>query len=313
MSSHFSGKVSGTKLAFIVAAATAGGLLPHLAVAQSTTDTSGASAQFRVEGFVGTTSDSRPIGKRKNKDSKGLLPSLSFAYGEAFRGQVDFLAADHAGDNVLGGAAHLGFKTSAHTVLGIYGSNTRFKSPVKLNSERLGVEFVYQGDKTDLNVIIGNQKVNNANVTVGTIPGYTVVDTYGAKDGVFTLTNFTYYPRPDWALTLGHRYADKHHSGTVGVERAYSLQSATVSLFAEGRFGDKASRGAWLGLRVRFGGEGASLQDRRNQEVYTNHLKDDMYGVEQSRRRSEVALPVPPPPPPPEDDDDCVCGACYAT
>ncbi|GGZ44993.1 hypothetical protein [Asticcacaulis endophyticus] len=298
---------SGSTLAIALVATTAGGLSPQLAVAQSAADSA---VRFRVEGFAGTTTDTRPIGKEKNKDSKGLLPSMSFSYGETFKGQFDLLAAEHAGDKSVAGAAHLGFKASAHTTLGVYVSKTRIKTPAKLNSERVGLELVYQGDKTAFNWIAGHEKVGAATVVAGTIPGYTVVDTYGDKDGVFNLADVTYYPRPNWALTLGHRYGSGRHGGVAGVERAYKWQSSTVSLFAEGRFGDKAYSGAWVGLRVRFGGNGASLRAVRDQETYTNHLKDDMYGIGNSRRRTDVALP---PPPPEDDDNDCVCGACYAT
>lgn len=299
-------RFSGSKLAVAIFATTAAGMSPYIAVAQSAQDSQ---VRFRVEGFAGTTTDTRPIGKQKKKDTKGLLPSLSFSYGEGFKGQVDLLAADHAGDNALAGAVHLGFKTSAHTTFGVYGSKTHFKTPIKLNSERLGAEFVYQGDKTSLTFIAGNEKIDNATVIAGVIPGYTVVDTYGARDGLFTIADFTYYPQPDWALSLGHRYSGGRHAGVVGAERAYKWGTSTLSLFAEGRFGDKAYSGAWVGLRVRFGGDGTSLKAIRDQEVYTNHLKDDLYGIENSRRRTDVALP---PPPPEEDDDDCVCGGCYA-
>lgn len=297
---------SGSKLVVALVAATAAGLSPQLAVAQSAEDSN---MRFRIEGFAGTTADTRPIGKREQKNTKGLLPSLSFAYGEAFKGQVDLLAAEHAGDRTIAGAVHLGFKASARTTLGVYASKTRVKTPVKLNSERVGLELVYQGDKAAFTWIAGQEKVGDATVVAGTIPGYTVVDTYGDKDGAFSLADVTYYPRPNWALTLGHRYGSGRHGGVAGVERAYKWQTSTVSLFAEGRFGDRAYSGAWVGLRVRFGGDGKSLKALRDQEIYTNHLKDEMYGIEHSRRRTDVALP---PPPPEDDDNDCVCGACYA-
>ncbi|WKL56710.1 hypothetical protein Q1W73_13675 [Asticcacaulis sp. ZE23SCel15] len=298
---------SGSKLTFVLAATAAAGLSPHATVAQSTAD---GSVRFRIEGFAGSTTDTRPIATQKDKDSKGLLPSMSFSYGETFKGQFDLLAAEHAGDKSVAGAAHLGFKASAHTTLGVYASKTRIKTPAKLNSERVGLELVYQGDKTAFNWIAGHEKVGAATVVAGTIPGYTVVDTYGDKDGFFNLADVTYYPRPNWALTLGHRYGSGRHGGVAGIERANKWKSSTVSLFAEGRFGDKAYSGAWVGLRVRFGGNGASLRAVRDQETYTNHLKDDMYGIGNSRRRTDVALP---PPPPEDDDNDCVCGACYAT
>lgn len=301
-------RFSDSKLAVAILATTAASLSPHLAVAQSTQDTH---VQFRVEGFAGTTTDTRPLGEQKKKTTKGLLPSLSFSYGEGFKGQVDLLAADHAGDNALAGAVHLGFKTSAQTTFGVYASKMRFETPVTLNSERLGAEFVYQGDKTSFNFIAGNQKVDDATVIAGVIPGYTVVDTYGTKDGLFTIADFTYYPRPDWALSLSHRFSGEQHAGVVGAERAYKWGTSTVSLFAEGRFGDEAQSGAWVGVRIRFGGNGSSLKAIRDQEVYTNHLKDDLNSIENSRRRTDVALP-PPPPPPEDEDDDCVCGGCYA-
>lgn len=264
----------------------------------------------RIEGFGGIARDERPIGPAEDKFSGGVLPSIAFDLGQAAL-QLDGMAADHRGDTVLAAAVHLGVKASDALSIGGYAAYANHDTLGGLESYRVGAEAVYRAPGVVLAGIAGYEHTEQRVAAAGTVPGFFVIDSYGKGGQFFSIADITVYPDPDLSLTGGHRYIGGRHAAAAGVEKAFSIGGASASLFAEGRIGERDYKAAWVGLRIRFGKGGKTLEARDREEGYANRLKDELFTYGNSRRRNLVE--IPPPPPIDDDDDGCsVCGPCYA-
>jgi hypothetical protein len=286
-----------------VAVATSSGLAAQGALAQS------AGAVGRIEAFGGQAADGRPLGGKEDGSSAGLLPSISFPAGPA-RLQLDGIAAEHLDDTIVGAAAQLTVQRGGNWAVGAYGSYVQHRFAGDLRVSRIGPQVNYLGERVTVSLVGGYEDVEQAVVAAGAVPGFTVADAYG-RDGAFSMADVVYYPSESWSVQFGHRYVGGRHAGVLGFER----QFGRLSLFGEGRFGDEDYAGGWLGVRMRFGEGSGSLRDRDRAGPLPNRLKDDLFGVSNTRRRTRTAIPVvvpPPPPPPPPTGPTCSCGPCYA-
>lgn len=283
-----------------------------LAVASSALAPVAATAQDggRLEVFGGIARDDRPLAGDDDGSSIGILPSVVFRPG-GLTFQIDGIAADHLDDTVLGGAAHVMFAPSEQVGLGLYGSYAHTQFGGGLDVYRVGAEANYAAGRFTLTGIAGYEDAEDALVTVGSIPGFTVVDTYG-HDGFFSMADVTFYPSDQWSVSAGHRHIGGRDAAAFSVERLVGLAGGNGSLFAEARAGDDDYAAAWLGFRVRFGGSDGSLATRDRAQGLQNRLKDDLFGLSNSRVRNQIANPVVvvPPPPPPQ---TCTGNSCYAT
>lgn len=288
-----------SKVAFTILATASASLAPLAAAAQES---------GRLEVFGGIGRDDRPLAGDDEGSSFGALPSVVFRPG-GLTVQIDGIAADHLDDTVLGGAAHVMFAPTQKLGLGLYGSYAHTQFGGGLEVYRVGAEATYATDRLAVTGVAGYEEAQDATITVGAIPGFTVVDTYG-RDGFFSMADVTYYASPLWSFSAGHRYIGGRNAAALSAERLVSFGGGNASLFAEGRAGDDDYVAAWLGVRMRFGaGEGALAARDRGQ--LQNRLKDDLFGVSNTRVRRQVANPVViPPPPPPQ---TCTGNACYAT
>lgn len=273
-------------------------LFPQPAMAQD------GSPAFRVEGFAGAARDERPLAGRDTDFSGGVLPSVSFDLG-GLALQIDGMAADHVGDTMLAGAGHFGVKPSDNLSLGIYTAYAHLKDVGGLDSYRVGAEAAYHGPHFSLSGVAGYEHTERRAVVVGTVPGFTVTDTYGRGGQFFSMADITFYPDESLSLSGGQRYIGGRHAAALGAEKAFG----GISIFAEGRIGQRGYTAAWAGLRIRFGAGGASLQ-QSDQSGFANRLKDELFVNGNVRRRSQTPIIVPPPPPPPG-GPACACGATY--
>jgi hypothetical protein len=263
---------------------------------------------LRAEGFAGIARDERPLAGDEGEFSGGVLPSVGFGIGGAATVQVDGMVARHMKDTVYAGAGHVGLMASDRLSVGAYGSYAHFDAVPELDTYRIGGEVVYHASRASISVVAGYEHSDRATVVAGSVPGFTVIDSYGRGGSFFSMADVHYYPQENWSLTAGHRYVGRRHAAVVGTEKAFA--SSGLSIFAEGRIDGGSYAAAWAGVRIRFGRTGPSLQ-ASDQSGYMNRLKDELFVPANTRQRSLVAPPAPPPPP--SGGNGSCCGACYAT
>jgi hypothetical protein len=129
------------------------------------------------------------------------------------------------------------------------------------------------------------------------------------------MADVSLYLDDDWSVTAGHRYVGGRHAAVFGTEKAVVVAGNKFSIFAEGRLGSQDYKVAWVGIRFRFGASGSTLIVRDRTEGYTNRLKDELFTIGNTRKRSQVGSPVPPvvPPSEPPPGGGSCCGPCYPT
>ncbi len=210
-------------------------------------------------------------------------------FGHAFGIQIDGIFGYFGGtnDGVARGAAHFFWRDPQIGLLGAYGSSTTIDSN---NYFQIGVE---------------------AQVYLGRISleGKAGLDDLDSDDGFFGSATIAYYFTDDlrgWAGVRHSEYPEPGRiapgevgavgAGTVGVvgleyQTQWGTGGRSVSVFAEGRFGEDDYNAAWGGLRVYFGAQKSLIRRHREDDPGTD--------VPDLTEFAQPAPPAPLAPPPP--------------
>ncbi|GEM_PF-1933780 len=271
---------------------------------------------LRAEGFAGAGKDQRPLAKDETEFSGGFLPSVAVPVGDALTLQLDGMIASHLGDTVTAVGGRIAARPSENVSIGIYGSYANFDGPdygagngaVDLETYRIGAEATLNFDRVVISAVAGQEHTERQTVIAGTIPGFTIIDSYGYGSSFFSMADIDFYPTDNIGLSVGHRYIGRRHAAAVAAESSFGPSSA-FSVFAEGRIGSEGYTAGWAGIRIRFGHQGAPLRITETRSIFENRLKDELFATGNTRRRNRDVIEPPAPPEPPVNP----CNGCGGT
>lgn len=271
---------------------------------------------LRAEGFAGAGRDQRPLSDSETEFSGGFLPSIAVPLGDMVTVQADGLIARHLGDTVTAVGGRIAARPSENISIGIYGSYVNFDGPdygagngaVDLETYRIGAEATLSFDRVVISAVAGQEHSERQSVVAGTIPGFTIIDSYGYGSSFFSMADIDFYPTDNIGLSVGHRYIGRRHAAALSAETSFGPSSA-FSVFAEGRIGSEGYTAGWAGIRIRFGHQGAPLRITETRRIFENRLKDELFASGNTRRRTRDVIEPPAPPEPPV--DNCSCGGSY--
>ncbi|WP_193763148.1 collagen-like protein [Methylorubrum sp. Q1] len=189
--------------------------------------------------------------------------SLAFPIGQSFGFQADLATIAHGGDLGLGAAGHAFFRDPTKGLIGLYGS-VDYATALR--------SYGLQDVGTTTGRIAGEGALFLDRFTVEGIAGWQLGD---RAERFFDQVDVVWYATDDLRFSLGHRYENRINSVAAGAEYLLPLLSPVgVSVFAEGRVGERDYRAGLGGLRVYFGQEDKSLLRRQREDTLKVRLVD---------------------------------------
>lgn len=237
----------------------------------------------KLEGFGGWL-DGRAF-NYKDTFYGGGVASFSAPLGERLGLQVDGLLGTKLNRFAYAAGAHLFTRDPDSFLFGAYTSAIGLGNTGGLWAGKLGAEAeLYLGQFT-LSGVVGAERIHNGNSRFR----------FRNKTSFFDYVDLNYYVTDDFKVSVGHRYTGRDHSAAFGAEYKLPVASADVSVFGDGRFGERHYRRVLGGVKVYFGAGTKSLIARHRESDPPTYLKDDLYAI--SGRRAPRNPPVPGGPP----------------
>lgn len=179
--------------------------------------------------------------------------SLSLPLAGTFGVQLDALGGIRDGDGLKGFDGQAFMRVPATGLLGITAQRVGVASRW---ASRFGAEAAYYLPSMTFAATAGWQN------------GAIAHSAYGTLDAIL-------YPTPNLALDLGGSVYKGRHDGRIGIEWRPGLAFAPgLTGFAVGDIGNAGFHYVLAGLRIGFGGSGASLQTLQRQGPLANPLPD---------------------------------------
>jgi hypothetical protein len=204
--------------------------------------------------------------------------SITLPLGLEFGAQADIFAGTINEDWAAGAGGHLFWRDPGIGLLGVYGSYSYFGQDGDTELGRIGPEAELYLDRITLSGTVGAQLGEDA------------------REDVYAITDFAYYPVDDLRLSLGYRFTDDGHGAAAGAEmQVYSGDGLALSLFSEGRVSEDHAA-AWAGLRLYFGADKPLIRRHREDDP-PNYTSDDLYSLT-AGHQPDTERQAPPPPPP---------------
>ncbi|WP_343898761.1 hypothetical protein, partial [Methylorubrum aminovorans] len=189
--------------------------------------------------------------------------SLAFPIGRSFGFQADLAAISNGGDLGLGTAGHAFLRDPTKGLIGLYGSVDYATSIRSYGLQDVG---------TTMGRIAGEGALFLDRFTVDGIAGWQMGD---RAQHFFDQIDLSWYATDDLRFSVGHRYENRIHAVAAGAEYLLPLLSPVgISVFAEGRIGERDYRAGLGGLRVYFGQEDKSLLRRQREDTLKVRLVD---------------------------------------
>ena len=201
----------------------------------------------------------------------GGIGTLTVPLGHAFGAQVD-LGSGAIGNRPRGEAStHLFWRDPDKGMIGVLGSGMLLGSKVGRGVWTAAGEFEAFLDRFTARTVIGMQgsSAYTANLSRRQIKAYGGRQAFITPDYFHDLTEVTFYPIDDLALSAGHIYSFGRNAVTGEVE--YMLPqfrggNIAPSVFVSGAYGWNASSNIMAGLRVYFGNHDKSLIRRHRED-----------------------------------------------
>lgn len=261
----------------------------------------------KLEGYGGWTN-----GRFGRKDSfnGGGAGSLSVPIGERFGAQIDGLLGSNNNRLVYGGAGHFFTRDPDSYLFGAYGSAVGSEHTGGAWAGKLGGEAEFYLGQFTISGVLGVERLTNGGNQFR----------FRHKTSFFDYVDVAYYINDDLKVSLGHRYTARANAVAFGAEYKLPVSGADISLFGEGRIGEKHYRTVLGGVKLYLGGGEKSLKARQRESDPTNYLREDIFALTAAARSGggnscpsggggggvgSIAAPCPPPPPPPP---PCGCG-----
>ena len=223
----------------------------------------------KVEVFSGYNDPASASVTTHNGFAGGIAPTLTLNAGHGIGIQADGLLARVNGTTTVAGGGHLYWRNPSKGLIGIAGSlssntagNFGFNNTV--NGQKIGAEAELYLKRFTLSGAAGYEHTS-----------YNLFFVPSSASNFYSKANIAYYPNDNWKISVGHRYINGTHAAAMGTELSLTGHGATgVSIFAEGRFGEKSYNSAFTGIKIYFGGK-KTLIDRQRTEDPENELKND--------------------------------------
>ena len=210
------------------------------------------------------------------RPAAGVLGSVTFPMGHSFGLQIDGMAATSG--NAFNGAlgAHAFWRDPAKGLVGVYGSGSYIGRSGGLVVGRIGPEAEIYLGRVTIQGVAGVEFGSNKGATWGFplfTPGATflTLNQNAIKTRFFDVATIAFYPVDDLRLSIGQRYIFGKLAATAGAEYLVTRGATAVSVFAEGRLGQRGSSAALAGLKVYFGQKDKSLIRRHREDDPINY------------------------------------------
>ncbi len=208
----------------------------------------------------------------------GAAASISAPLTPSLGVQIDGIAATTFGRPYLGAAGHVFARDPARGLFGAYGSVAHF-GVGNTTQGRIGVEAEgYLGVFTISGLLGAETGRRSPGAPIfGATPFGFVFLPGGRRQAThfFDKIDLSVYAMDNLKLSVGHRYTNRLHAAAFGAEYLLPVGGATgVSLFAEGRVGERRYAAVLGGLRVYFGNSAKTLIRRHREDDPVNHLAD---------------------------------------
>lgn len=214
----------------------------------------------------------------------GGLGSVAFPLGHRFGLQLDGMAASVAGGFAAGVGGHAFWRDPSRALLGVYAGATYLSRAGGIVVGRVGPEAeIYLGRVTLLGVA-GVEFGSNKAATFG-YPWFTPAGAFltlnqnAVKTRFFDSAAIAFYPIDDLKLSIGQRYNFGKLAAVAGAEYLVTHGPTAISVFAEGRVGQRGTSAAFAGLKVYFGQRDKSLIRRHREDDPVNHQFDGAAGA----------------------------------
>jgi hypothetical protein len=181
--------------------------------------------------------------------------SISVPLGDMFGLQTDFAAGTNSGSQLYGASTHLFMRNPDSYLVGIVGGGVWAPNS---NSYYIGPEFeLYSG-----------------NFSLEGVGSVMAQDISGVSSTSLTgKLTAAYYATPGLRFEAGISDVAGYTSAHVGTEWQVA-DASPLSLTLDGTVGDNSYLGVMGGLKLYFGGRGASLQERHRKFDPPNHSAD---------------------------------------
>gem|GEM_PF-963933 len=194
---------------------------------------------------------------------------------DAFGLQANGFSGSRGSDMFLGGSSSAFWRDPSKGLVGLYGSASRSNGPTLTNpfgytEGKVGAIAQFYANRFSIEAAAGFQRFDLANK-------------------FFDAVDFVYYPTDNWRVSVGHRRDYGRDALALGTEYKLATRGDLgLSLFAEGRVGQKSELSALAGLKVYFGADNKSLLRRQREDDAPSYLVDDFLMRPRSRYISLV-------------------------
>lgn len=213
------------------------------------------------------------------RPAAGLLGSAAFPLGRSFGLQLDAAVASSGSRFNAGVGGHAFWRDPSKALLGVYASASYFGRAGGLAVGRVGPEAEIYLDRVTLQAVGGVEFGSNKGAAFGH-PWFTPVGTFltlnqnAVKTRFFDIASIAFYPTDDLKLSIGQRYVFGKLAATAGAEYLVTHGPTAMSIFAEGRLGQRGASAVFGGLKVYFGQKDKSLIRRHREDDPINYHMD---------------------------------------
>lgn len=239
----------------------------------------------KIEAFGGLTQSlsqdpNAPFFTRNQwRPAAGLLGSVALPLSHSFGLQLDGGVASSGGRFNAGVGGHAFWRDPSKALLGVYASASYFGRAGGLAVGRVGPEAEIYLDRVTLQAVGGVEFGSNKGATFG-YPWFTPLGTFltlnqnVVKTRFFDIASIAFYPTDDLKLSVGQRYVFGKLAATAGAEYLVAHGATAVSVFAEGRLGQRGASAVFGGLKLYFGQKDKSLMRRHREDDPINYHMD---------------------------------------
>ena len=213
------------------------------------------------------------------RPASGLLGSVTFPVGNSFGLQLDGGIATGGGvfSAALGG--HAFWRDPSKALFGVYASGTRYSRAGGIVVGRVAPEAEIYLGRVTLQGVAGVEFGSNKGYTYGYpwfVPGTTflTLNQNAVRTRFFDIASIAFYPVDDLKLAVGQRYVFGKLAAAASAEYLVTHGPTAVSVFAEGRLGQRGASAVFGGLKVYFGQRDKSLIRRHREDDPINHHMD---------------------------------------
>lgn len=213
------------------------------------------------------------------RPAAGVLGSVAFPLAHSFGLQLDGVVASSGASFNAGVGGHAFWRDPSKALLGVYASASYFGRAGGLAVGRVGPEAEIYLGRVTLQGLGGVEFGSNKGTTFG-YPLFTPLGTFltlnqnAVKTRFFDIASIAFYPTDDLKLSVGQRYVFGKLAATAGAEYLVTHGPTAVSVFAEGRLGQRGASAAFGGLKVYFGQRDKSLMRRHREDDPVNYHMD---------------------------------------